>query len=182
MAQRLVGGVALDRVGEDVGGGLHEGDVLGAKRSGSVAWTSSTPKGWSLPSIITARLLAAPKARSTGGIVKRSSLAQSGTIAAAPESSAAPAWESRAAETRRPAPTTSLLEPGAEVEPAAVAADLPDAGAVDAVDFADQLHRGLHQRLGVAVLQRPLAQPRDHRLLGEGPLQVLLGVLRSVMS
>ena len=28
VAQRLVGGVALDRVGEDVGGGLHEVDVL----------------------------------------------------------------------------------------------------------------------------------------------------------
>ncbi len=84
---------------------------MGEKLSASVAWTSSTPKGWSLPSIITARLLAAPKVRRIGGIVKRSSAAQSGTIVAAPESRAAPAWESRAAETRRPAPITWSSRP-----------------------------------------------------------------------
>ena len=67
------------------------------------------------------------------------------------------------------------LEPGAEVEAAAVAAELPDAGAVDSLDFADQLDGGLHQRLRVAVLQRPLAELRDHRLLGERPLQLGLG-------
>ena len=80
----------------------------GAARS---AWMSSTPNGWSLPSIITARLLAAPTTRSTGGIVKRLSLVQSVTIVWVPDSSAAPAWESSAAETRRPAPTTSSSRP-----------------------------------------------------------------------
>ena len=78
----------------------------GPKRPGSVEWTSSTPKGCSLPSIITARLLPNPSTRSTGGIVNRCSLDQSPTITCSPDSSAAPAWESRAAETRRPAPVT----------------------------------------------------------------------------
>ena len=34
-----------------------------------------------------------------------------------------------------------------------------------------------HQLLRVAVLQRPLAELGDDRLLGEGPLQLLLGLL-----
>ncbi len=66
-----------------------------------------------------------------------------------------------------------VLEAGAEVEAAAVAAELPDAGAVDAVDFADQ--RRSPPRISasrVAVLQRPLAEPGDDRLLGEGALQL----------
>ena len=70
-----------------------------------------------------------------------------------------------------------LLEAGAQVEPAAVAAELPDAGAVDAFDFADQLGGRLHHLLGVAVLHRPLAEPGDDGLLGERPLQLVLGLL-----
>ena len=40
----------------------------GVKRLGSVEWTSSTPKGSSLPLITTARLLRTPSTRSAGGI------------------------------------------------------------------------------------------------------------------
>ena len=39
-----------------------------------------------------------------------------------------------------------------------------------------------HQRLGVAVLQRPLAELGDDRLLGERPLQLASALLRSLMS
>src|SRR5262249_51363240 len=70
-----------------------------------------------------------------------------------------------------------VLEPGPQVEAAAVAADLPDAGAGDAVDLTDQLDGGAHQRLPVAVLQGELAELGDDRLLGEGALQVGLGRL-----
>ena len=75
------------------------------------------------------------------------------------------------------AATDLVLEAGPEVEAAAVAADLPDAGAADPVDLADQRDRGPHQRLGVAVFERPLAELGDDRLLGVGALQVDLGVL-----
>ena len=69
------------------------------------------------------------------------------------------------------------LEAGPQVEAAAVAIDLPDAGGVDAVGVGQQRDRLLHQRLGVAVLQRQLAEPGDGRLLGGGALQLLLGDL-----
>ncbi len=66
----------------------------------------------------------------------------------------------------------AVLQAGAEVEPTAVAPDLPYACGLDPVEFADQGHRVVHQRLGVAVFQRPAAEPGDHRLLVERPLQV----------
>jgi hypothetical protein len=69
------------------------------------------------------------------------------------------------------------VEAGPQVESAAVAAELPDAGAVDAVDLGDQLRRRVHQLLRVAVLHRPLAETGDDRLLGEGALQLQLGLL-----
>ena len=177
VAERPVGGVALEGVGEDVGRGFEEGDVLGIEARGSAEWTSSTPKGRSLPSITTASELVAPRARTAGGILKRSSSFQSATMIGTPASSAAPACDSRPAETRRPEASALVVEARPQVEPAAVAPDLPDAGELDSVQFADQGDRVAHQRLGVAVFQRPFAEPRDHRLLGERALQVDLGGL-----
>ena len=75
----------------------------------------------------TARLLRTPSTRRAGGIEKRRSASQSSTITCSFESSAAPAWESRAAEARVGA-DDAVLEAGAQAEPAPVAADLPDAG------------------------------------------------------
>ena len=89
----------------------RKGTSLGPKRPASQEWTSSTPKGRSLPSITTASELAAPRARTAGGIVKRSSTDQSGTITGTPASSAAPACDSRPAETRRPEPCTVSSRP-----------------------------------------------------------------------
>ena len=82
----------------------------GVNRFGSEEWTSSTPKGCCLPSIVTARLLRTPVTRSTGGIEKRRSADQSSTITCSPESSAAPACESRAAEARSE-PSTCFSSP-----------------------------------------------------------------------
>ena len=125
-----------------------------------------------MPSIITARLLAAPKTRSTGGIVKRSSLDQSATIVVRAGVERGAGVGVAGGGDAAAGADHLVLEAGAQVEAAAVAADLPDAGAVDAVDFADQRGRGAHQRLRVAVLQGPLAELGDRRLLGERPLQV----------
>ncbi len=83
----------------------------GVKWLGSVEWMSSTPKGRSLPAIGTARLLRMPSTRSAGGIEKRRSLVQSSTITCRPDSSAAPACESRAAEARRSAPPLRSSRP-----------------------------------------------------------------------
>ena len=45
VSQRLVGGVALERVGEDVGGGLDEGDVLGREAAGLGSVHVEHPEG-----------------------------------------------------------------------------------------------------------------------------------------
>ena len=149
----------------------------GVKRLGSIEWTSSTPNGWSLPSITTARLLPTPSTRSTGGIVKRCSVAQSATITCRPESSAAPAWESRAAETRRLAPVTWPSSPARRRRRRPSRPTSQMQAPCDAVDPLDQRDRRPHQRLGVAVLQRPLAELGDDGLLGDSALQLLLGDL-----
>ena len=149
----------------------------GVKRLGSVEWTSSTPKGWSLPSITTARLLPTPSTRSAGGIVKRCSADQSSTITCRPESSAAPAWESRAAETRRPPPITWSSSPARRLRRRPSRPTSQMQALCDALDLGDQRDRRPHQRVGVAVLQRPLAELGDDRLLGGGALQLLLGDL-----
>ena len=156
----------------------RKGTSLGEKRCGSVAWTSRTPKGWSLPSIITARLLAAPNGaqdrRHREALLARP---VGDDRRARPESSAAPAWESRAAETRRPAPTTSSSRPARRLRrrPSRPSSQMqalwtPSISPISEIG-------GAHQRVGVAVLQRPLAELGDHRLLGERPLQVGLGGL-----
>ncbi len=95
----------------------------------------------------------------------------------APESRAAPAWESRAAETRRPAPTTWSSSPARRLRrrPSRPSSQMqalwtPSTSPISAGG-------GAHQRLRVAVLQGPLAQPGDDGLLGERPLQLPLGVL-----
>ena len=112
VAERLVGGVALEGVGEDVGRGFQEGDVLGTeaaalRRSGRRARRRAGPCRRSPPPASWRRR----SARTAGGIVKRSSLVQSGTITGTPASSAAPACDSRPAETRRPEPSTASSRP-----------------------------------------------------------------------
>ena len=138
-------------------------------------WTSSTPKGCSLPSISTARLLATPSTRSAGGIEKRR-LARpvvDDHVQAGVERGAGVGVAGR----RDPAAGADhlALEAGAQVEAAAVAAELPDAGAVDALDLGRSAGPPRHQRLGVAVLQRPLAEPGDRACWAARPLQLLLG-------
>ena len=80
---------------------------------------------------------------------------------------------------RGPAAAVGALDlgPGEHPQAAAVAADLPDAGAVDAVDLDHQRHRLLHQRVGLAVLEGVAREAGDGRLLGDRPAQVLLGDL-----
>ena len=177
VAQRLVGGVALEGVGEDVGAGLQEGDVLGgeAVRFGGVDVEHAE-----------GAVLAVDHHReAAGGAEGAQHRRHREALLAGPVGD-----DRRGAGVERGAGVgvagggdaaagadDLVLEAGAQVEAAAVAADLPDAGAVDAVDFADQRGRGAHQRVRVAVLQRPLAEPGDDRLLGERPLQVGLGGL-----
>ena len=130
-----------------------------------------------MPSIVTARLEAAPKTRRTGGIVKRSSLAPVGDdrVGAGVEGGAgvrvAGGGDAAAGADH------VLLEAGPQLQAAAVAADLPDAGAVDAVEAADQLGGGVHQPLRVAVGERPFAELGDDFLLVDRVLQVDLGAL-----
>ena len=71
------------------------------KLFGSSEWMSRIPNGCSRPSIGTARLLRTPITRSAGGIENRPSVSQSAMITCRPDSSAAPAWELRAADARR---------------------------------------------------------------------------------
>ena len=153
----------------------RKGTSLGVKRCASVAWMSSTPKGWSLPSIITARLLAAPNDAQHRRHREAALAGPVGDdrVGAGVEGGAGVGVE----RSRDAAPGADhlVLQPGVEVEAAAVAAELPDAGAVDPVDFADQRSRHPHQRLRIAVLQRPLAQLRDDGLLRERPLQLVGG-------
>jgi hypothetical protein len=74
---------------------------------------------------------------------------------------------------------SSLLQSStiAWVQAAAVAADLPDAGAVDTGEAADQLGGGVHQPLRVAVGERPFAELGDDFLLVDRVLQLDLGAL-----
>ena len=69
------------------------------------------------------------------------------------------------------------LESCAEAEAAAIAPDLPDAGTVHPFDPFDQGDSSPHQRIGVPVLQGPLAELGDDCLLGGGTLHLLLGEL-----
>ncbi len=177
VAQRLVGGMALDRVGEDVGGRLDEGDVLGAEavRLGRVQVEH--------PERMVLAVDHHRQAAGGGDDAQHRRHREAGLgvpvgddrVGAGVESGTGVGVEG-GGDTAAGADDLAL-EPGAQVEAAAVAAELPDAGALDAVDFGDQLGRGPQQRLGVAVLQRPLAELGDHGLLGDGLLQLRLGAL-----
>ena len=169
MAQRLVGGVALEGVGEDVGGGLQEGDVLGreAVRLGGVdvehaegpvlAVDHHRQAAGGAEGAQDRRHREALLARPVGDDRRGAGVERGAGVGVAGGGDAAAGADDL------------VLEAGAQVEAAAVAADLPDAGAVDAVDFADQRGRRAHQRVGVAVLQRPLAEPGDRPPAGRAP-------------
>ena len=149
----------------------------GVKRLGSVEWTSSTPNGLSLPSITTARLLRTPSTRSAGGIEKRASVDQSSTITCRPRLERGAGV---GVAGRRDAPVGAdhlALEAGAEVEAAAVALELPDAGAVDALGLGHQDDGSSIRASGSPSRRARLPEPGDGRLLGGRALQLLLGDL-----
>ncbi len=172
VAQRAVGGVALEGVGEDVGGGFEEGHVLGAEAArlarvdvehaeGPVlAVDHHRQRGGGAEGADGGRHREAIVARPVGDDHRDAGVERRARVRFAPGGDAA-AFAAAA-----------VLQPGAEVEPTAVAPDLPYTRGLDPVEFADQGHRVVHQRLGVAVFQRPPAEPGDHRLLVERPLQV----------
>ena len=177
MAQRLVGGVALDRVGEDVGGGLDEGDVLGAEPARLGRVDVEHAEGVVL-AVDRHREAAggaedAEDGRHREALLGRPVGDDSGDAALQGGADVGVAGGRDAAA----GADHLVLEPGPQVEAAAVAAEHPDAGAVDALDLADQRGGGAHQRLGVAVLEGALAELGDDRLLGDRPLQLALGPL-----
>ena len=146
-------------------------------RFGSSEWMSRTPNGL-LAAVDRDREAAADAHHpSAGGIEKRPSVSQSSTITCRPDSSAAPACELRAAEARRLPSVPWISAPAQHLQAAAVAADLPDAGAVDTIDLDHQRDRLVHQRIGLAVLEGMAREAGDGRLLGDRPAQVLLGDL-----
>ncbi len=148
----------------------------GVKRLGSDECTSRMPKGRCLPSIGTARLLRTPIARRGEGIEKRLSADQSSTITCRRESSAAPAWESRAAEAR-PAPTARSSRPVRRLSrrPSSPTSQM-QAAATPSISVIRET-ASPHQRFGVAVPQRPPTEAGHRGLLCGGALQVLLGGL-----
>ena len=178
VAQRLVGGVALEGVGEDVGGGFA-GRGRPWARSGAVRWSGR-------------------RARRRGGLCRRSSPPGAGGAEGAHHRrhreallvppvgddrrrrlSRAPSRRaSRApAETRRPAPSASPSSPARRLSrrPSRPTSQMQAFWTPSTSPISETAAR--HQRVGVAVSQRQLAEPRDHRLLGEGALQIDLGVL-----
>ena len=178
VAQGLVGGVALDRVGEHVGGGLHEGDVLGAEAVGLGRVDVEHAEGVVL-AVDHHRQAAggaedAQHRRHREAALARTSRRRSRACRSrARRRHGSRARRRRGGRRRR----SRSSRPARRLRRRPSRAELPDAGAVDAVDFADQRGGGAHQRLGVAVLQGPLAELGDDGLLGERPLQLVLGLL-----
>ena len=185
VAQRLVGGVALDRVGEHVGRGLHEVDVLrgeaaAARWSGRRARRRAGPCRRSPPR----GCCATPSTRSAGGIEKRAlarpvvddhvqaGLERGAGVGVAGRRDAAarrrPPGSSRPARRwrRRPSRPSSQMQ----------ALSTPSISVISATAAA-------HQRLRVAVLQRPLAEPGDRPPAGRAArCSSCSAILRSVMS
>ena len=182
VAQRLVGGVALDRVGEDVGRGLDEVHVLRREAVGLGRVDVEHAEGLLL-AVDQHREAAAHAEHPQRRRHREAALARpvvDDHVQARVERGAGVGVARRRGAGRA---DDAVLEPGAQAQPAAVAADLPDAGAVDPVDLGHQRDRLAHQRVRVAVLQRPLAEAGDRGLLGGRALQPpARRVLRSVMS
>ncbi len=175
VTQRLVGDVALDRVGQHVRRGLHEVDVLRGEAAGVGRVDVEHPERVVFAVDHHGEAAADPQHPQhrrhreplLGGPVGddhvQSRVERRAGVGVARRGDAAAR------------PRHLALEPGAQAEAAAVAANLPDAGALHTVDPLDQRDRRAHQRVWVAVLQRPLAELGDDGLLGDGALQLLLG-------
>ena len=183
VAQRLVGGVALDRVGEHVGRGLHEVDVLRGEaarlggvdvehaegpllavdRHGEAAAHAQHPqrrrhREASLAGPVVDDHVQARLERRAGVRVAR----RRGAALAPPPRSSSPARRWR----RRPSRPTSQTQ----------AASTPSISVISET-------ASLHQRVGIAVLQRVARRAGPRRPAGRPPgCSSCSAILRSVMS
>ena len=153
--QRLIGDVALDRVGEHVRRRLDEVDVLGreAARLGRV--DVEHPERLLLP--FDHHGEAAADAEHPQRRRHRVALLAGPVVDDHVQAGVDRGPGVRVARGGDPAAGADHLafQPGPQVEAAAVAVELPDAGAVDAFGLRQQGDRLGHQRLGVAVLRAP---------------------------
>ena len=176
VAQRLVGAVALERVGEHVGRGLGEVDVLRGEAAGLGRVQVEHAVG---------ALLAGDRHGEAAAHAEHPQRRRHRVAALARpvvDDHVQPRLQRgagvRVARRRGAAlGAAALLQAGAQVQAPALAAGLPDAGRVDPFDLGHQRRRLLGEPGRVAVLQREAAEPRDCGLLGGGAAQLLLGEL-----
>ncbi len=177
VAQRLIGAVALDRVGQDVGDSLHEVDVLRGEAVGLRRVDVEHAEGMVLA--VDHHREAAADAEHTQRRRHREAVL-GGPVVDDHVQAGVESGAGMGVAGRRDAPAGAghlLFEPRPQVEPAAIAAKLPDAGALDAVDLRHQRDRRPHQGVGIPVLEGSLAEPGHNRLLRNRALQLLLGDL-----
>ncbi len=177
VAKLVVGEAALDRVGEDVGGGLDEVDVLGGEVVGLGRVHVEDPEGI---------LVAVDDHREAGADPehpqrRRHREAALGLPVVDDHMKSGLDRGSGVGVSGRRGPALPVLahrfEAGAQAQGPPALGQLPDTGVLDALDLGHQAGGRVHQGRRLGARERLLPQPRDRRLLGGAALEALLGDL-----